>query len=123
MGNSKTVMIAEDRQGMRKLIRLVVDHENDLEVVAEAADGEEALILANELHPTAVVLDLGLPIVDGEVVLDRLHHRFPETKIIVLSGQASALIQGRVLRHGAAAVVEKGGSDWESTLVAHLRSP
>jgi len=59
------VLLAEDhilvREGTRELVR----HEPDMEVVGEAGDGEEAIKLANRLHPDVVIMDINMPKVNG----------------------------------------------------------
>jgi DNA-binding NarL/FixJ family response regulator len=115
------VLIAEDQRGMRGLVHQLLDQEDDFEVVAEATTGQEVLELAASKDPDVVVLDLGLPVLDGEAVLEELRATRPGTRIVVLSGQASAIIQPRLLDHGADAVVEKGAAHWEGALVAEVR--
>ena len=117
----RRVLIAEDQHGMRGLVHQLIDLEADLEVVAEATTGQEALDLAASDHPDVIVLDLGLPVLDGEIVLERLRATQPAASIVVLSGQASAIIGPRLLEQGAGAVVEKGTPHWEAALVAGVR--
>lgn len=120
---NKRVLIAEDHQGMRDLVRRLVDMEDGLEVVGVAATGQEVLDQATALQPDAIVLDLGLPEVDGEVALPELRAQLPRAHIIVLSGQASALIQPRLKDLGADAVIEKDSAypSWQDDLMARLR--
>ena len=120
---SKRVLIAEDHQGMRDLVHRLVDLEDGLEVVGVAATGQEVLDQAASLSPDAIVLDLGLPQIDGEVALRELRSKLPDAHIIVLSGQASALIQPRLLEEGADAVIEKDSAypSWQEDLMARLR--
>jgi DNA-binding NarL/FixJ family response regulator len=121
-GTTRRVLIAEDQQGMRNLVRWLVELEDGLEVVGEATSGQEVIDQAHSLRPDAIVLDLGLPEVDGEVALAELRSELPETKIVVLSGQASALIQPRLRELGADAVVEKDSASpqWQAQLLAEL---
>lgn len=121
---TRRVLIAEDQKGMRSLVRWLVDLEDGLEVVGEATTGQEALDRARDLRPDAIVLDLGLPDVDGEMALPHLRSELPGARIVVLSGQASALIQPRLRQLGADAVVEKDSASplWQAELVAELRT-
>lgn len=122
-GTGKRVLIAEDQTGMRGLVRWLVDLEDDLTVAAEATTGQEALEAAVAVRPDAVVLDLGLPVIDGEDVLPALRAQLPAARIVVLSGQASAIIQPRLIELGADAVVEKDSAapGWQTELLAQLR--
>ena len=119
----RRVLIAEDHQGMRDLVHRLVDLEDGLEVVGVASNGQEVLDQAASLSPDAIVLDLGLPQIDGEVALRELRSKLPDAHIIVLSGQASALIQPRLLEEGADAVIEKDSAypSWQEDLMARLR--
>ena len=117
----RRVVIAEDQQGMRGLVRRLLDDEEDLEVVAERTTGPEVLERVAEDDPDVLVLDLGLPDLDGEVVLERLRQSRPEVRIVVLSGQASAIVAQGLRQRGADAVIEKGVPSWESELLAAVR--
>lgn len=121
-GATRRVLIAEDQQGMRNLVRWLVELEDGLEVAGEATSGREAIERAQSIRPDAIVLDLGLPEVDGEVALAQLRSELPDAKIVVLSGQASALIQPRLRQLGADAVVEKDSASpqWQAQLLGEL---
>ncbi len=106
---------------MRGLIRRLLEGNEDLEVVGEATTGPEVLDRVAAETPAVLVLDLGLPDLDGEVILDRLQASHPELRIVVLSGQASGLIARSLRQRGADAVVEKGVSHWEAELVAAVK--
>lgn len=120
---ARRVLVAEDHQGMRDLVRRLVDLEDGLEVVGTAANGQEVLDQAKALTPDAIVLDLGMPEIDGEVALRQLRAELPDAQIVVLSGQASALIQPRLMQEGADAVIEKDSAypSWQEDLMARLR--
>jgi two-component system chemotaxis response regulator CheB len=107
---------------MRDLVRRLVEIEPSLDVAGVASTGQEVLDLAERERPDAIVLDLGLPEVDGEVALAQLRQTLPDALIIVLSGQASALIQPRLLKAGADAVVEKDSvyPPWHEDLISRL---
>ena len=108
---------------MRDLVRRLVDLEDGLEVVGTAANGQGVLDQAKALSPDAIVLDLGMPEVDGEVALRQLRAELPNAQIVVLSGQASALVQPRLMQEGADAVIEKDSAypSWQEDLMARLR--
>lgn len=93
---------------MREGLRALLQKEADLEVVAEAADGPSAIRLADEARPDLVVLDLGLPGLDGIEVARQLARSQPELPILVLSMHDDAGSAERALRAGVRGYVLKG---------------
>jgi len=81
-----TVMLVDDHPIFRQGIRRVLEHASDLEVVAEAAEGDLAIQLATELQPELVIIDINLPQLNGLQVTQKLKHLLPKVSIIVLTG-------------------------------------
>jgi two-component system, NarL family, response regulator LiaR len=79
------VLIADDHAVVRQGLRTFLDLQGDVEVVAEAADGEEALAAAESVQPDVVLLDLVMPRLDGVAALRALRERAPEARVIVLT--------------------------------------
>jgi NarL family two-component system response regulator LiaR len=79
------VLLADDHAVVRQGLRTFLDLQDDIEVVAEAADGEEALEAAERLAPDVVLIDLVMPKLDGIEAIRRLRERSPEIRAIVLS--------------------------------------
>lgn len=103
------VVVADDADGLRELICLLLDLEDDFTVVGSAADGAGAVELAMAARPDLVVLDLAMPVMDGMAALGELRHRLPDTRVVVCTGYDVALVGTAVLAAGAAAVVQKDG--------------
>ncbi|MGH2754753.1 MAG: response regulator transcription factor [Actinomycetota bacterium] len=101
------VLIADDVANMRQLVRFCLDEEK-FEVVGEAADGAEAVRLAKESRPDAMILDLSMPVLDGLQVIQAIRKDLPDTKILVLSGFAASTLSAKALALGADAYLEKG---------------
>lgn len=78
------VLIAEDEAHIRSLIALIVTSLGG-EVVAEAADGEQALALYERHHPDMVILDINMPRLDGIFVLKRIMAMNPRTMVVMLT--------------------------------------
>lgn len=89
-----TVLIADDHPVVRQGLRTFLDLQEDLHVVAEAADGEEAVARAAELVPDVVVMDLVMPKVDGIEAIRGIRDVSPSTRVLVLT---SFLDDDRVL--------------------------
>ena len=79
------VVIADDHAVVRQGLRTFLDLQDDIEVVAEAGDGAEALAAAEEHAPDVVLIDLVMPNVDGIEAIRGLRERVPAARAIVLS--------------------------------------
>jgi len=79
------ILIADDQALFREALRTLISLQADLEVVGEAANGEEALRLAQSLRPAVVLMDLKMPVVDGVTATRRLHSAQPECRVIALT--------------------------------------
>jgi DNA-binding NarL/FixJ family response regulator len=79
------IILVDDQPLFREGLRTLLSVHQDLEVVAEASHGEEALRLARIHHPTVVLMDLQMPILDGVAATRRLHQELPECRVIVLT--------------------------------------
>jgi DNA-binding NarL/FixJ family response regulator len=104
------VLIVEDHPMAAKVIGVACEHRESLEVVGVAADGLRALELVADLHPDVVVLDLGLPVMDGFEVIRALREEGSTVRIIVLTGQVGGRAVFESIRLGADGFAEKTGS-------------
>lgn len=102
------VLICDDNDAMRMLLSVVISASPRLRVVAEAADGDEAVAQASLHQPDVILLDLAMPNRNGLEALPDLRIVAPGARIIVLSGFASSTVADQVLAHGAASYLEKG---------------
>ena len=78
------LLLADDEAMVRRGLRLVLETEDDLQVVGEAADGIEAIEEANRLHPDVVLMDVRMPRLDGVEACRRLVEE-SQTKVVVLT--------------------------------------
>jgi DNA-binding NarL/FixJ family response regulator len=83
-----TVMLVDDHQLVRAGLAALLDAADDLEVVAQAADGRQALTLAMTHRPEVVLMDLSMPVMDGVEATRRLVGELPETRVVVLTSFA-----------------------------------
>ncbi len=81
------VVIADDMEETRKSLNVMLSFADDLEVVGEASDGEEALKLVKELKPDVVLVDINMPNIDGISVSKKLVQENPNIGIVVISIQ------------------------------------
>jgi NarL family two-component system response regulator LiaR len=80
-----TVLIADDHPLVREALRQALDDEEDMEVVAEAADGEEAVRLASELKPKVAVMDIVMPKLNGIEATRKIKEIAPDIAILILT--------------------------------------
>jgi DNA-binding NarL/FixJ family response regulator len=98
---TRRILIADDHALVRSGIRLLVESLDDVEVVAEAGDGLEALELVQAHHPDILLLDLTLPGLNGLELLDRMRELPDMPQVIVLSMHAGPEYVARALNAGA----------------------
>lgn len=101
------VVVADDAAGLRELICLLLDLEEDFQVVGSAADGAGAVEVSVARSPDVVVLDLAMPVMDGMAALGELRERLPGTRVVVCTGYDVATVGTAVMAAGAAAVLQK----------------
>ena len=101
------LLIVDDDASMRDLLRLTFELQPQFQVVAEAANGSEAVTAAKEHQPDAVILDVMMPGTDGLQALPRILDVSPDSKIIVFSAYATVPIVQQALEAGASLVLEK----------------
>lgn len=103
------IAIADDNDGVRELLRALLELERDFVVAGEAADGQGALRLVERESPDLLILDLAMPGMDGLQVLERLsHYNGGGTRVLVYSGFASSDAEQAARRLGARDYVVKG---------------
>jgi DNA-binding NarL/FixJ family response regulator len=100
------VLVADDHQLLRQALRRALQ-ESGFDVVAEAADGEEAVRLVNMLKPEVVVMDVTMPVLDGIEATRRIHAATGETKVLVLTMHDEDALRVRALRAGAVGFLTK----------------
>jgi DNA-binding NarL/FixJ family response regulator len=104
------VLLADDHTLIRAGIRGLLQGLDGVEVVGEAGDGHEALRLAQTLHPDIVLLDIGMPGLNGLEVAARLMKLEPVMRVVILSMHTSEEYVLQALRAGAAGYLLKGSA-------------
>jgi two-component system invasion response regulator UvrY len=101
------VLIVDDHALVRMGIRRLLDDLADMEVVAEAEDGEMALAMVKKHQPDVVLLDMKMPGIDGWEVTRRLKKTNPEVKVIAVTALSTEPLPSRVLQLGAMGYLTK----------------
>ena len=101
------VLLVDDHAMVRQGLRSVLDAYDDLQVVAEARDGEEAVKLVGDLHPRVVVMDINMPKMNGIDATTYIKDHWPETTVIGISINTRDGNSEAMKRAGAAAVLPK----------------
>jgi two-component system response regulator NreC len=114
------VVLADDHALLRRSLRLLLGHERDVEVVAEAGDLATAARHVERLRPAVLVLDLRMPGGSSIDLVDRLRERVPQTAVVALTMEQDPGFARRALAAGALGFVSKDLADVE--LAAAVRA-
>lgn len=105
------VLLADDHKLLRSGLKLLLQRNSGLEVVGEAAEGQETIELFEQLRPDILLLDLSMPNMDGIECLKEIKSRCPAAKIIVLTMHEDENYLKRAMQAGASAYVHKSAAD------------
>jgi DNA-binding NarL/FixJ family response regulator len=95
------ILLADDHALMRRGLRALLERQNGFAVVAEAADGREAVETAAAVSPDVAVIDIGMPNLNGIEAARRITEKRPETAVVILSMHADESYVLRALKSGA----------------------
>jgi len=101
------ILSVDDHAVLRKGIAALVNSEPDLKLVAEAADGKEAIDAFRCHRPDVTLMDLQMPQVNGIDAIDSIRREFPEARIVVLTTYSDATQMLRAFKAGARAYILK----------------
>jgi DNA-binding NarL/FixJ family response regulator len=117
MSRSIRVLIADDHAVVRQGLSQICNAEPDMQVVGQAADGQEACRLAREHHPDVVVIDINMPVLDGVQATRQLMTDLPDTGVIILTMHRQDQYVFEAIKAGARAYMLKD-TDSEDLLQA-----
>jgi PAS domain S-box-containing protein len=113
------VLLADDHKIVREGLRSLLSDEPDIEIVGEAAHGREAVDLALRLKPDVVIMDVSMPLIDGDIATQRIRSHLPKTRVIALSTYNEPETIEKMYKAGAEGYVLKTASSEE--LLAAIR--
>ncbi|HTZ46277.1 MAG TPA: response regulator transcription factor [Verrucomicrobiae bacterium] len=105
------ILIADDHSVVRAGLRALLESRPGWEVVAEAADGREAVEKATKLKPDVAVLDIGMPLLNGVEATRRIRSSTPSTEILILTMHESDDLVQQVVNAGARGYILKDEAD------------
>lgn len=116
------ILLVEDFEPFRNLIRILLEGKPGLQIIAEIADGQEAVQKAAELKPTLILLDIGLPSLNGLAAARLIRPLSPDSKILFVTQESSLEVAQEALSLGAAGYVVKArvASDLRAAVEAIL---
>src|ERR1700728_2429445 len=101
------LLVADDNEEVRQGMRSFVEAQSERQVVGEAADGRQAVVMTKELNPDVVILDIGMPTLNGLEATRQILKMRPQTKVLILTIHESDSIIREVLDTGARGYILK----------------
>lgn len=114
------VVLADDHTILREGIRALLERQPDIEVIGEACDGREAVTAARGLHPDVVLMDIGMPLLNGLEATRQISHDCPDVHVLVLTMHENDEYVAQILAAGASGYVLKRTA--ATQLVAAIRA-
>ena len=114
------ILLADDHTVMRNGLRLLLERQPHLQVVGEAADGRQAVAISESANPDVVIMDIGMPNLNGIEATRQIVNRNPRTAIAILSMHSDESYVIRALKAGARAYLLKDSA--EADLLAAVRA-
>lgn len=134
-----TVLLADDNRGVRRGFRKILEVEDDLEVVGEAKNGLQAVSMVKKLRPALVLMDIGMPLLNGLQATCKILEAVPATKVLILSAHSDDVYIEEANNSGAVGYllkqtcadcvcpaireVEKGNTFFSPSIPRRLRKP
>ena len=104
------VLIVDDSPQVRQELRTLLPLAGDIEIVGEAADGQEAIRLVQALQPEVVLMDLEMPVLDGYEAARRIKAGFPSCRVVALTVHGYEAARQKASQSGVDVFLVKGGS-------------
>jgi CheY-like chemotaxis protein len=119
VGADKTALVVEDNAAIRKMMVSAFLANGAFKVCAEAENGEEALKVAQEVHPDIIMLDLSMPVMNGIEAAAKLRKMLPKAPIIMFTLYGDGLSQSEAAKSGVNLVLSKSTPLPQLIVLAH----
>jgi two-component system response regulator NreC len=113
------ILLADDHKLMRSGLRVLLEQQADLTVVGEASDGREAVVLVGSQRPDVLVMDIGMPSLNGIEAAGQITQSHPETAIVMLSMHSDESYVLRALKAGAKGYLLKDSAEADLIRAVH----
>jgi two-component system, NarL family, response regulator LiaR len=101
------LVIVDDHEAVRRSLQMVMDIYDNIEVIGEASNGQEAVALCQKLQPDLVLMDLLMPVMDGVTATQIIRQNFPHIRVLILTSGIDPDMISAALRAGAQSYIEK----------------
>lgn len=105
-----TVLLADDCPLIREALRIHIEKQKDLEVIAETGDGQEAVDLVSRLLPDVAVIDADMPLMNGIEATKRISEKYPSVEVLILTDHDDTLHIVDIIKSGASGYLLKSSS-------------
>lgn len=119
MGPKIRVLVVEDSEPFRQFISSELQGRPDIQLIGEASDGREGIQKAQELQPELILLDIGLPRLNGIEVARRIPELSPKSKILFVTSESSPDVVDEAFRVGALGYIHKTDAARELLTAVH----
>jgi two-component system, NarL family, response regulator LiaR len=116
------VLLADDHHLVRQGIRALLEKASDIDVIGEAATGQEAVEMAEKMKPAVVVMDISMPRLDGAQATQRILSMDPPPAVVILSVHSDTILAQQLLRQGVKGYLLKKSAAEELPLAIHSAS-
>ena len=106
----RRVLIVDDSPQVRRELRTLLPLAGDIEIVGEAADGREAIRLAEALQPEVVLMDLEMPVLDGYEATRQIKAGFPSCRVVALTVHGYETARQKAMQAGVDLFLVKGAA-------------
>src|SRR5918996_1027055 len=107
MSTKLRILLADDHETVREGLRMILNAQPDMQVVATAGDGREAIAQAERMTPDVVIMDISMPGLNGLAATVQLTEKCPAAKVLTLTRHADNSYLQQLMRAGAAGYVLK----------------
>jgi len=116
------VLLVEDHTIVRQGLRLLIEATGDIEIVGEAKTGREAVLMARDLHPEVIVMDIAMPLLNGLQATRQILKDSPAAKVLILSAHSDPEYVEQVVEAGALGyLVKQSSGDVLATAIPEVR--